>query len=78
MAATATPKMEGAELSDQGAAKQDGPEQGGATQSCDRTWVTTTPPGLRVTTTGSTAVQTPPLLAYKATDPMTGAVSAAT
>ncbi|KAG5851573.1 hypothetical protein ANANG_G00053100 [Anguilla anguilla] len=80
MAATATVKLEGVELSDsdrtanQGGAKQDGPEQGGATRSCDRTWVTTAPSGLRVATTGNRAVQTQPLMACKATDPMTGTV----
>ncbi|KAJ8283108.1 hypothetical protein COCON_G00056270 [Conger conger] len=72
--AVATPKTEGVELADQGGAKPDTPEHGGATQSCDRTWVTTTPSGLRVATTGSSVLQTPPLLAYKATDPLTGAV----
>ncbi|XP_035266717.1 sperm-associated antigen 17 isoform X2 [Anguilla anguilla] len=80
MAATATVKLEGVELSDsdrtanQGGAKQDGPEQGGATRSCDRTWVTTAPSGLRVATTGNRAVQTQPLMACKATDLMTGTV----
>ncbi|KAG7463545.1 hypothetical protein MATL_G00177760 [Megalops atlanticus] len=48
--------------------------QGGAVQTQGRTWVTTTPSGIRVATPDNRAIDTRPLLAYKATDPLTGAV----
>ncbi|KAJ8339897.1 hypothetical protein SKAU_G00345300 [Synaphobranchus kaupii] len=74
-AAMATVKIEGAEPSDSDRrADRGGAEQGGATQSHDRTWFTTAPSGLRVATTGNRVIQAPPFMACKATDPMTGTV----
>ncbi|KAJ8405931.1 hypothetical protein AAFF_G00308190 [Aldrovandia affinis] len=72
----ATVKTEGAELSDSDhMAKQGRAGKGSAEQwSHERTWVTTTPSGLRVATTGIRAVQATPLQAFKATDPFTGTV----
>ncbi|XP_069035325.1 sperm-associated antigen 17 isoform X2 [Lepisosteus oculatus] len=49
-------------------------EVGCSVESPEETWVTTTPSGLRVATEGNRSIEMKHALAYKATDPVTGAV----